>query len=138
MYLIEQGVLSVADSSQPCSKAALTHWCRTRRHSLLASQYSLIDHANALNNVFPVASQCNVKFVIGSSLNAGFISGSPRYNYGKMSWDIPNSGRSPRGWRYPCEPRTPREPHTRYDYWMEANAVIAAPLGGTVTLGNLG
>ncbi|HYY89657.1 MAG TPA: molybdopterin cofactor-binding domain-containing protein [Chloroflexota bacterium] len=28
-------------------------------------------------------------FVIGSSLNAGFISGSPRYNYGKNSWYIP-------------------------------------------------
>ena len=56
---------------------------------LLASQYSLIDHANALNNVFPVARQRHVKFVIGSSLNAGFISGSPRYNYGKSSWYIP-------------------------------------------------
>ena len=56
---------------------------------LLASQYSLIDHANALNNVFPVARLRNVKFVIGSSLNAGFISGSPRYNYGKTSWSIP-------------------------------------------------
>jgi D-threo-aldose 1-dehydrogenase len=56
---------------------------------LLASQYSLVDHANALNSIFPVARQRNVKFVIGSSLNAGFISGSPRYNYGKNSWDIP-------------------------------------------------
>src|SRR3981081_1004017 len=56
---------------------------------LLASQYSLIDHANALNNVFPVARQRNVKIVIGSSLNAGFISGSPRYNYGQTSWSIP-------------------------------------------------
>jgi|SRR5882757_2815009 len=56
---------------------------------LLASQYSLIDHANALNSIFPVARQHNVKFVIGSSLNAGFISGSPRYNYGKNSWKIP-------------------------------------------------
>ncbi len=56
---------------------------------LLASQYSLVDHANALNNIFPVARQRNVKFVIGSSLNAGFISGSPRYNYGKNAWDIP-------------------------------------------------
>jgi D-threo-aldose 1-dehydrogenase len=40
----------------------------------------------------PTASQVaprNVKFVIGSSLNAGFISGNPRYNYGKISWDIP-------------------------------------------------
>src|SRR6202042_2835152 len=38
---------------------------------------------------FPVARQRNVKFVVSSSLNAGFISGSPRYNYGKNAWDIP-------------------------------------------------
>ncbi len=56
---------------------------------LLASQYSLIDHQNALNQVFPAARAKNVSFVIGSSLNAGFISGSPRYNYGKESYQIP-------------------------------------------------
>jgi D-threo-aldose 1-dehydrogenase len=56
---------------------------------LLASQYSLIDHKNALNEVFPAARARNVSFVIGSSLNAGFISGSPRYNYGKESYKIP-------------------------------------------------
>jgi D-threo-aldose 1-dehydrogenase len=56
---------------------------------LLASQYSLIDHKNALDQVFPAARARNVSFVIGSSLNAGFISGSPRYNYGKESYRIP-------------------------------------------------
>lgn len=56
---------------------------------LLASQYSLIDHKNALDQVFPAARAKNVSFVIGSSLNAGFISGSPRYNYGKESYKIP-------------------------------------------------
>jgi D-threo-aldose 1-dehydrogenase len=56
---------------------------------LLASQYSLIDHKNALDQVFPAARAKNVSFVIGSSLNAGFISGSPRYNYGKDSYKIP-------------------------------------------------
>jgi D-threo-aldose 1-dehydrogenase len=56
---------------------------------LLASQYSLIDHENALNSVFPTVRQKNVSLVIGSSLNAGFISGSPRYNYGKDSYKIP-------------------------------------------------
>ena len=56
---------------------------------LLASQYSLIDHKNALDQVFPAARARNVSFVIGSSLNAGFISGSPRYNYGKESYQIP-------------------------------------------------
>lgn len=56
---------------------------------LLASQYSLIDHRNALNQVFPAVRQKNASLVIGSSLNAGFISGSPRYNYGKDSYKIP-------------------------------------------------
>ena len=56
---------------------------------LLASQYSLIDHENALNHVFPAVRRKNVSLVIGSSLNAGFISGSARYNYGKDSWKIP-------------------------------------------------
>jgi len=56
---------------------------------LLASQYSLIDHKNALNNIFPVVRQKNASLVIGSALNAGFISGSPRYNYGKNSYKIP-------------------------------------------------
>ena len=56
---------------------------------LLASQYSLIDHENALNHVFPAVRRKNVSLVVGSSLNAGFISGSARYNYGKDSWKIP-------------------------------------------------
>jgi len=58
---------------------------------LLASQYSLIDHKNALNNIFPAVRKKNVSLVVGSSLNAGFISGSPRYNYGKDSYKIPAS-----------------------------------------------
>ena len=49
---------------------------------LLASQYSLIDHAYALNHVFPEVRKINISLVIGSVLNAGFISGSNRYGYG--------------------------------------------------------
>ena len=56
---------------------------------LMASQYSLIDHKNALNQLFPAVRRNNASLVIGSSLNAGFISGSPRYNYGKESYKIP-------------------------------------------------
>ena len=54
-----------------------------------ARQYSLIDHANALHGVFPAVRAKNVSLVIGSSLNAGFISGSARYNYGKDNYKIP-------------------------------------------------
>ena len=49
---------------------------------LLASQYSLIDHEYALKNVFPEVRKKNIRLVMGSALNAGFISGSNRYNYG--------------------------------------------------------
>jgi D-threo-aldose 1-dehydrogenase len=56
---------------------------------LCARQYSLIDHANALDQVFPAVRAKKVSLVIGSSLNAGFISGSPRYNYGAENFRIP-------------------------------------------------
>ena len=56
---------------------------------LLARQYSLIDHENALREVFPKARELGMGFVVGSSLNAGFISGSARFNYGKQNYEIP-------------------------------------------------
>ena len=56
---------------------------------LCARQYSLIDHASAVQELFPAVRKNNVSLVIGSSLNAGFISGSPRYNYGKENFKIP-------------------------------------------------
>ncbi len=49
---------------------------------LLASQYSLVDHANAVEEVFPKARERGVSFVVGSALNAGFLGGEPRYNNG--------------------------------------------------------
>lgn len=55
---------------------------------LLASQYSLLDHSAALKTVFPKAREAGVSFVIGSSLNAGFLAGKPRFNYGKNNFAI--------------------------------------------------
>jgi D-threo-aldose 1-dehydrogenase len=55
---------------------------------LLASQYSLIDHGHALERVFPAARAKGVSFVVGSALNAGFISGSARFNYGPGNYQI--------------------------------------------------
>jgi D-threo-aldose 1-dehydrogenase len=52
---------------------------------LLASQYSLMDHANAVEQVFPKARDAGVSFVVGSALNAGFLGGAPRYNYGEKN-----------------------------------------------------
>src|SRR6201985_2116059 len=56
---------------------------------LCARQYSLVDHASAVNELFPAVRKKGISLVIGSALNAGFISGSPRYNYGKENFKIP-------------------------------------------------
>jgi D-threo-aldose 1-dehydrogenase len=56
---------------------------------LCARRYSLIDHAKTVNELFPAVREKNVSLVMGSSLNAGFLSGSPRYNYGKENFIIP-------------------------------------------------
>jgi D-threo-aldose 1-dehydrogenase len=55
---------------------------------LFASQNSLIDHKFTLEHVIPAAREKRVSLVMGPSLNAGFISGSPRFNYGKENYQI--------------------------------------------------
>ena len=60
---------------------------------LLASQYSLVDHANAVEELFPKARDQGVSFVVGSALNAGFLGGEPRYNYGEANTLIPKDKR---------------------------------------------
>jgi D-threo-aldose 1-dehydrogenase len=42
----------------------------------------LIDHEYALTSVFPAVRKKDITLVMGSALNAGFISGSNRFNYG--------------------------------------------------------
>jgi D-threo-aldose 1-dehydrogenase len=56
---------------------------------LCARQYSLVDHADTVDILFPKVREKGVGLVIGSSLNAGFIGGSPRYNYGAENYKIP-------------------------------------------------
>ncbi len=56
---------------------------------LCARQYSLIDHAETIDHLFPAVREKGVSLVIGSSLNAGFLGGSPRYNYGAENYKIP-------------------------------------------------
>ena len=46
--------------------------------------------------VFPKARAAGVSFVVGSSLNAGFLAGQPRYNYGANNAAIPDDKLSKR------------------------------------------
>lgn len=49
---------------------------------LVAIQYSLVNHKNALNEVFPAMDKKGVKAIIGGPLNAGFLANRDRFNYG--------------------------------------------------------
>jgi D-threo-aldose 1-dehydrogenase len=46
---------------------------------LSATIYSLIDHENALNNLFPACEKHGVTIVSGAPLNSGFLAGIDRY-----------------------------------------------------------
>lgn len=49
---------------------------------LAATQYSLMKHEEALENLFPACDKHGVSLVIGAPLNAGFLAGLDRYDYG--------------------------------------------------------
>ncbi|WP_095098372.1 aldo/keto reductase [Pseudomonas sp. Irchel 3A5] len=53
---------------------------------LLACQYSLLDHRDALRNTFPALKRKGTSVVVGTPLNDGFLGGRSRYNF---SPDIP-------------------------------------------------
>lgn len=48
---------------------------------LSATQYSLVKHADALNQLIPVAAKRNASIVVGAPLNDGFLAGGERFNY---------------------------------------------------------
>jgi D-threo-aldose 1-dehydrogenase len=49
---------------------------------LVATQYSLVDHENAVRKLFPAMQKKGVQAIIGAPLNAGFLAGKNRFNYG--------------------------------------------------------
>lgn len=92
--LREQGVIDAWGMGVNCPQPILR--CLDTADSdihLLASQYSLVDHANAVEQVFPKAREKGIGFVMGSALNAGFLGGAPRYNYGPDNMLIPDDKR---------------------------------------------
>lgn len=53
---------------------------------LLACQYSLLEHGDALRNTFPALRKKGTSVVVGTPLNDGFLGGRSRYNF---SQDLP-------------------------------------------------
>jgi len=48
---------------------------------LLACQYSILDHANALARTFPALQRKGISVVVGTPLNDGFLGGRNRYHF---------------------------------------------------------
>ena len=48
---------------------------------LLACQYSIADHADALARTFPALARKGISVVVGTPLNAGFLTGRQRFNF---------------------------------------------------------
>ncbi len=53
---------------------------------LSATQYSLLKHKDALNQLFPAAEKRGVSIVAGAPLNSGYLAGNDYFNY---SQDVP-------------------------------------------------
>lgn len=53
---------------------------------LSATQYSLLKHKDALNQLFPAAERQGVSIVVGAPLNSGYLAGNDYFNY---SQDVP-------------------------------------------------
>jgi D-threo-aldose 1-dehydrogenase len=49
---------------------------------LLALQYSIVHHEDALNKLFPQCDERGVSIVVGAPFNSGFLAGRERFNYG--------------------------------------------------------
>jgi D-threo-aldose 1-dehydrogenase len=51
---------------------------------LLALQYSILDHQEALEKTFPMLDKRGVSAVLGAPLNGGFLAGRNRFNYSSL------------------------------------------------------
>ena len=51
---------------------------------LLALQYSILDHDEAISSTFPLLKKNNVSAVLGAPLNGGYLAGRNRYNYSQF------------------------------------------------------
>lgn len=49
---------------------------------LSATQYSLMNHKASLDRLFPACKKQDVSIVVGAAVNAGFLAGKERYDYG--------------------------------------------------------
>lgn len=95
---------------------------------LTATQYSLIEHEDALNRLFPECEKNNVALVSGAPLNSGFLAGIDRYNY---SEDIPERFKEKRAKLRQVSDKHGVDLRTAALQFCAAPSIMAAVIPGT-------
>lgn len=95
---------------------------------LSATQYSLIDHEDALNRLFPACEKAGVSIISGAPLNSGFLAGIDRYNY---SNNIPAGYKEKREHLSKVAKKYATDLRTAALQFSAAPAVVSAVIPGT-------
>lgn len=94
---------------------------------LAATQYSLMKHEDALNKLFPACEKHGASIVVGAPLNAGFLAGLDRYDYGGT---IPDGFKEKRDEMYRVAKNHSIDLRSAALQFTAAPAVVAATIPG--------
>lgn len=95
---------------------------------LSATQYSVIDHEDALNRLFPACEKAGVSIISGAPLNSGFLAGIDRYNYSDI---IPAGYKEKREQLSKAAKKYGTDLRTAALQFCAAPAVVSAVIPGT-------
>jgi D-threo-aldose 1-dehydrogenase len=94
---------------------------------LAATQYSLLDHAQALKDIFPACAAKGVSIMVGAPLNAGFLAGRNRFNYGA---EVPTAMRQKRERLQEVARKHETDLRIAALHFLDANPTVCASIPG--------
>ncbi len=101
---------------------------------LLACQYSLLDHSEALRSTFPALKSKGTSVVLGTPLNDGFLGGRNRYNF---SLDLPQGATAKRSRMMEVASRHGIDIHTAALQFAAAHPQVTAIIPGARSPGQI-
>ena len=101
---------------------------------LLACQYSLLDHGDALRSTFPALKRKGTSVVVGTPLNDGFLGGRNRYNF---SLDLPAGAVEKRAQIMAVASRHGIDIHTAALQFAAAHPQVSAIISGARSPGQI-
>jgi D-threo-aldose 1-dehydrogenase len=94
---------------------------------LAATQYSLAEHEQALKGIIPACAAKGVSIMVGAPLNAGFLAGRDRFNYGT---EIPAAMRQKREKLLAVAQRHKTDLRVAALHFLDAQPVVSCSIPG--------